>query len=140
MDLYEQAIKYLTMREHSRFELEQKLLKKTENKDEVTCVLDKLEKEKFLSDERFCESYLRSRIRKNVEGKQILKMRLKAKGISSQLATEMTEKFFEENGEMIAAAVSKKYQKILSQKGEEKARLMLYQKGLMDIELDIDER
>ncbi len=134
MDLYEQAIKYLTLREHSRYELEQKLLKKTEDKAEVTAVLDRLEKEKFLSDERFCESYLRSRIRKNVEGKQILKLRLKAKGVSPRLASEITEKFFEENSEMIALAVSKKYQKILAQKGEEKARLMLYQKGLIDIE------
>ncbi len=136
MDLYNQAIKYLTIREHSRWELEQKLLKKSEDRAEITKVLDRLESEKFLSDERFCESFLRSRIRKNVEGKAILIMRLKSKGVNASLAKEVVESFFEEHEELIKTAVSKKYQKVVKAKGEEKAKIMLYQKGLSSVEMD----
>jgi Uncharacterized protein conserved in bacteria len=130
MDLYDKAISYLAVREHSRAELEKKLADKGGEKSEITAVLDRLEKEGFQSDERFAESFLRSRLRRGIEGKSILIMRLKAKGISNLLAKEAIDSFFVEYEEEIAEAVRRKYEKTVREKGEEKAKKMLYQKGL----------
>lgn len=129
MTLYDYAIRYLTVREHSRFELKNKLMKKSEDEEEIEQVLDRLESEKFLSDARFCSSYLRSRLRKNIEGKSILKLRLMAKGIDRALADIEIDNFFSENDDEIRKAVLAKYEKTLMLKGEDKAKKMLYQKG-----------
>lgn len=130
MDLYEQGLKYLAIREHSRFELKQKLFKKCEDMASVEEVLNRLERENALSDKRFCESFLRSRLRKGIEGKNILAMRLKTKGIDKTLATIEVNRFFEEYDDAIDKAIKNQYEKVLRLKGEEKAKKMLYQKGL----------
>lgn len=57
---------YLARREHSRYELQQKLLDKFPDADPsiVSGVLDKLVADRLLSDQRFAESYVRSRVSK----------------------------------------------------------------------------
>jgi regulatory protein len=49
------------MREHSRLELGRKLARYAEEGDDVNAVLDFLEKNNWLSQERFCESLLNRR-------------------------------------------------------------------------------
>lgn len=64
--LRRRAMDYLARREHSRYELEQKLLEKFPDADlsVMTGVLDKLVADRLLSDQRFAESYVRSRVSK----------------------------------------------------------------------------
>lgn len=50
------ALRYLAAREHSRHELARKLSSHAEEGDDVEAVLDWLQAQKFLSDERFAES------------------------------------------------------------------------------------
>ena len=57
-------------------------------------------------------------------------MRLKTKGIDKTLATIEVNRFFEEYEEAINKAIKNQYEKVLRLKGEEKAKKMLYQKGL----------
>ncbi len=55
------ALRYLAAREHSRQELARKLAPHAEEGDDVEAVLDWLQAQKFLSDERFAESLVHRR-------------------------------------------------------------------------------
>lgn len=56
LSLKARALRYLSQREHSRFELRRKLLRYAEEGDDVDALLDFLEKNNWLSQERFAES------------------------------------------------------------------------------------
>ena len=130
MNCYDKALSLLTLREHSVEEMKQKLLSKGYNKSEIEEAIKKLKDENFLSDSRFCQVYIRSRLKKNPEGKNLLVLRLKQKGISSDLARREVDSYFEDNSEEIAEIYSNYSAKLTSKKGEEKAKLKLYQKGI----------
>lgn len=55
------ALRYLAAREHSRIELRRKLDRHAEEGDDVDAVLDWLQSQKFLSEERFAESLVHRR-------------------------------------------------------------------------------
>ncbi len=130
MNCYDKALSLLALREHSVEEMKQKLLSKGYNKSEIEEAIKKLKDENFLSDSRFCQVYIRSRLKKNPEGKSLLILRLKQKGISSDLAKSEVDSYFEENSEEIEEIYSNYSKKIIEKKGEEKAKLKLYQKGI----------
>lgn len=79
--LREQAMDLLSRREHSYVELHRKLMRKGYSADEVSAVLDQLNSENLQSDERFTESYIRSRIRTGY-GPVKIKLELKQRGIT----------------------------------------------------------
>ncbi|GAA4340955.1 recombination regulator RecX [Pigmentiphaga soli] len=56
LSLKARAVGYLSRREHSRAELERKLARHAADEDDVRAVLDSLEKEGWLSNERFAQS------------------------------------------------------------------------------------
>jgi regulatory protein len=56
ISLKARALKYLSLREHSRVELERKLMRYAQEGDDVSALLDTLEAAKYLSAERFSES------------------------------------------------------------------------------------
>lgn len=55
------AMDLLAMREHGRIELKRKLLRKGAEPQFIDAVLDQLTQDKLLSEERYLESYIRSR-------------------------------------------------------------------------------
>jgi regulatory protein len=55
------ALRYLSLREHSRLELARKLASYVEPGEDVDAVLDWLEQNRFLSEQRFSESLIRRR-------------------------------------------------------------------------------
>ena len=61
LSLKGRALRYLSMREHSRLELGRKLLRYAEEGDDVEALLDFLEKNNWLSQERFSESLVHRR-------------------------------------------------------------------------------
>lgn len=82
------ALRYLAQREHSRRELEQKLSARKECGEtaewpELTAVLDKLEQQGFLSEQRMAEQV--ARMRRPRFGSQRIIQELKAKGIGDHL-------------------------------------------------------
>lgn len=85
---YNQALRYLSLREHSRFELKAKLKNKGFCPEDLEEILNSLEKEGLLSDERYAKNYLASRLRKNSESYFLLFSRLLQKGVSRQKAEE----------------------------------------------------
>jgi regulatory protein len=61
LSLKARALRYLSMREHSRPELGRKLARYAEEGDDVEALLDFLEKNNWLSQERFAESLINRR-------------------------------------------------------------------------------
>ncbi len=61
ISLKARALRYLSMREHSRLELARKLSRYAEEGDDIEAVLDFLEAAKFLSQTRFSESLVHRR-------------------------------------------------------------------------------
>jgi regulatory protein len=61
LSLKARALRYLSTREHSRLELRRKLARYAEEGDDVDALLDFLEKNNWLSQERFAESLVHRR-------------------------------------------------------------------------------
>lgn len=83
-NLLEQAERYLALREHSRYELQEKLKQKGHAYTEVQSVLDLLQTQGLQSDSRFCDAYLRMRARKGF-GPNYIRQALREKGVVSEL-------------------------------------------------------
>ncbi|MFZ6799652.1 recombination regulator RecX [Undibacterium sp. Di24W] len=61
LSLKGRALRYLSMREHSRHELARKLLAYVQEGDDLEALLNFLEDSKFLSDQRFSEALVNKR-------------------------------------------------------------------------------
>ena len=91
--VYNKALDLVSRREHSRHELMQKLDKRYPNTTPIIeDVLDKLENNKILDDERFAEMYLNSRARKGFGPKKI-EMELHSKKVDSFLISNAVEAY-----------------------------------------------
>lgn len=82
------AIGLLSRREHSTKELTQKLSLRKFELDEISVVVDYLLEEDYLSNERFAESILRTRVNKGY-GWLYIKNELSQKGVSSSIIYEL---------------------------------------------------
>ena len=79
-----QAMNYLSRREHSRLELEQKLLQKGWDEGEIDAVLDQLREDRLQSDERFAFALLRTK-REAGYGPRWIRQDLLSRGVSSDI-------------------------------------------------------
>jgi len=84
-DLREAALRLLARREHSYVELVHKLTRRGWPETEVGSVVDELAGENLQSDERFAESYVRSRVAKHY-GPVRIRAELGERGIDRALA------------------------------------------------------
>lgn len=83
LSLHARALGYLTRREHSRQELETKLSAYAQEPAELTALLDELEQQQLLSDERFVEQMVYARRLKY--GSKRIQHELRMKGIAEHL-------------------------------------------------------
>ena len=91
--IYNKALDLVSRREHSRHELMQKLDKRyPETSPIIEEVLNKLEGNKILDDERFAEMYLNSRARKGFGPKKI-EMELYSKKVYSFFISNAVEAY-----------------------------------------------
>ena len=91
--VYNKALDLVSRREHSRHELMQKLDKRYPNTTPIIeDVLDKLETNKILDDERFAEMYLNSRARKGF-GPRKIEMELHSKKVDSFFISNAVEAY-----------------------------------------------
>ncbi len=88
---YSRALKLLSRAEHTRKGLEQKLLLRGFQPVEISGVLDRLEEEGALSDRRFAEEWVRSRLKKHPEGKALLELGLQKRGVDESLSREVVK-------------------------------------------------
>lgn len=86
-EIYNKAMHLLSLREHTRKELEQKLSLRGYSSADVLQILDELAEKNFQSDERFAESYVYSRSSKGY-GPERVRMELQQRGVSESLVHE----------------------------------------------------
>ncbi|MEA1911223.1 MAG: RecX family transcriptional regulator [Spirochaetota bacterium] len=90
------ALELLGSREHSVYQLKQKLLQRTFSLENVTRVLLELQEEGLLSNSRFIEVWTSSRLRRHPEGFRSLYAGLVKAGISSEEARNYLIPYLEE--------------------------------------------
>jgi regulatory protein len=104
------AMNMLAMREHSRFELEQKLSKKTENSELILAVLNKLQTDNLLCDQRFALMFIRSKANSGF-GPYKIKQELQAKGVAKVLIAdtlaELEINWFEKASELYLKRIAR---------------------------------
>ena len=133
MTCYDKAVSLLAIREHTEKELKAKLKAKGYSDDDISASIARLKDEKYLSEERFAASFIRSRLRKSPEGKNILLMRLMEKGSPRQVASDAVRNAWEEeaySGPLIRYASS-----LIAKKGEEGTKAVLLRKGFTPSEI-----
>ena len=102
------AMDLLSRREHSTYELTQKLKKRNFDIDAIEATLDGLRQENLLSDSRFIESIVNSRVNSGFGPLKIL-YELRQKGISPERAEDYLSGLSVEWGPLMAVQRSKKY-------------------------------
>lgn len=84
------ALRWLTRREYSRHELQQKLQTKGFESAVIESVIAELLRERYLSDERFAEMLVRSRLNRGV-GPVRVKQELRQHELNDDVATRMPD-------------------------------------------------
>lgn len=79
-DLYDQALRRLSQREYGEEELRRKLMQYSDNAIHIDTVLAQMKQAGHLSDERFIEAYIQSRVRRGF-GSLRIRSELREKGI-----------------------------------------------------------
>ena len=77
------ALKVLAQREHSRYELQQKLAKNSEDSALIEHILNECEQENWLNEARFVQAYLQYRAQKQYGPKKI-RYELQQRGVSAE--------------------------------------------------------
>lgn len=144
LSLKGRALRYLSMREHSRVELGRKLARYAEEGDDVNAVLDFLEKNNWLSHERFCESLLNRRSARfgnhrimaelqshGVDGDALTGLKA---GLADTEATRATEVWRRKFGTVAAdAAERSKQMRFLLQRGFSQGAARVAMQGREDV-------
>ena len=133
MSAYDKAADLLTRREHTEKELKEKLSEKGFKEDEIRSAIDTLKSEGYLSDSRFAEVFIRSRLRKTAEGKPLILMRLTEKGVDRNTASEEVNSAWE--NEDYLPSLTREWCKLSRKYGEEKAEAKLRAKGFTSSEI-----
>jgi regulatory protein len=93
--LKSKALRMLATREHSRAELKRKLSARAEEGDDVEAVLERMAETGLQSDERFAESYVRSRAARL--GTSRLQYELVKRGVTQEVADTALSEVLEED-------------------------------------------
>jgi regulatory protein len=86
---HDQAIKYLSMRSHTEFELRRKLSGKKFPRQDIDDAIRRLREYKYLDDREFAVQFAQNLIRYKTFGYFGIKYKLKARGIEDELAEEV---------------------------------------------------
>jgi len=98
----------LARREHSVSELAQKLKTREFDGDAIEAVLQGLQQDGLLSDERFAESYVHHRVNAGI-GPLKIRFELRQKGVTETLADEFLEPLSERWDQMMTQQRRRKY-------------------------------
>ena len=132
MMAYEKALSLLAMREHTKKELKEKLRNKGFKDNEIEEALAKLEKEGAISNARFIEMFIRSRIKKG-DSAALIRLKLKDKGISGEDIDNAIDELI--NSDEYKEMVKRVVKEALSKKEMNKAVQGLVRKGFKTSEI-----
>ncbi len=124
-DTYACAIRYLSRREHSAFELRQKLIKIGFSEEEIEATLAKLIELDLQSDARFTESFIRYRQGQG-RGPVRIKQELLERGIHEELIRSQLNEHDESWFDIAKRVFEKKFKGKPFQDFKEKAKAMRF--------------
>ena len=101
------ALRYLSMREHSRSELGRKLANYVQESDDLPALLDFLEASNFLSDERFSESLVNRRQARF--GNQRICAELQSHGLDKDCIADIRSALLESEGDRARDVLHRKF-------------------------------
>jgi regulatory protein len=124
--VYNQAIKYLSMRSHTAFELENKLKRKNFDANDIKKVIEELVDAKYINDSDFAHTFVENLVKYKTFGYYGIKMKLRQRGISDQITEQVLDEILDlETEKKIAQkAIGKSFKK-----EKEKLMMMLKRKG-----------
>ncbi len=99
------SLDLLARREHSKYELVMKLKQRKFSSPSINNTVEYLINKKYLSEQRFCESFIISRLKKG-DGKFLILQKLQQKGISLSLAKSIYDDIVEMDDEINACIKS----------------------------------
>lgn len=120
----------LARREHSRKELYDKLKRRFDDRETVDQVLDEIKQEGLQSDERFAESFVRSRVQRG-QGPVKIRYDLRQKGIPGDLIDASLEAFDDRWMSLAKDLVNGKYggESATDQKEKQRRMRFVMQRG-----------
>lgn len=115
------SLRYLSGRNHSKFELKVKLLKKGYDKDLIEIILEELTKNNLLNDYIFVQNYFEIKLKKSV-GINKIKSELIKKGIDRSIIEEIAKDYYDSPLLVDSAfkLISKKYATLKNRNVESK--------------------
>lgn len=129
IDIRRACLDYLARREHSRFELKQKLLRKHFEQDDIELVLNEFLEKNLQSDERFCDAYVRMRMRLGF-GPERIRLELEQKKVASELINDCLMTYHDDFYEVARLAWQKKFKQAASDlKEKAKQQRFLHYRG-----------
>lgn len=111
-------------REHSRYELFQKLSRRDFSESDIESVLDEFVVKNLQSDERFCEAYLRMRLNQGF-GPLKVRMELEQKRVDGDLIARYLSQYADAFDEALVVLFDKKFAEPASEM-KAKARQMRF--------------
>ena len=133
MDAYDKAISLLSMREHTEKELREKLSARSFPHEDIDNAIARVRREGYLSEERFAEIFIRSRLRKLPEGRGLLSLRLRERGCPDAIARKALDDAWEREDYLMPLVSF--LDELQRKKGNEKALATLYRKGFTSSEV-----
>ena len=118
--------RYLTIRNRSEKEMRDYLQKKNAESEIIDVIIQHLYKHKYLNDEAFARSWVRSRAMFRPRGKRMLQIELAQKGIAKELITQVLEEENEDVPDEFNQAKNLIAKRVAKLKGE--PRHIIYQK------------
>jgi regulatory protein len=107
LSLKGRALRYLSMREHSRLELGRKLSRYAEEGDDIEALLDLLEKNNWLSQERFSEALIHRRAARY--GNSRIVAELQSHGVNGEALQELKSGLADSETERCLEVWSRKF-------------------------------
>jgi len=94
------AMKLLSIRKRSVFEITERLRQKKFAEDTINLVVKNLIGYKYLNDEKFAEAYINDRINFNPRGNFLIKKELREKGIAEDIINEKIKELLPQEKEL----------------------------------------
>lgn len=130
----DKAIRFLGYRARTEKEVYNKLLAKEFDEKVIKKTIRKLKEMDYLSDIEFAKAWIKDRINIKPEGKKLLQIELRQKGIEEEMAKEQLEKLVDEKTERMMAQKAldkalKQYNKLPSREKRQKITAYLARRG-----------
>lgn len=97
------AMKLISLRRRSVFEIEEKLKEKGLEENVLEEILEELKGYKYLDDQQFAESYINDRMNFNPRGKFLIKKELQEKGVAENIIEKKLEELISKEREVESA-------------------------------------